>query len=142
VTITPTNPLPESKYTIAIHTGAVKDLAGNPVAATSSSFSVGTSPTMTNIDPANNATNVATDKIITATFNENIQNGTGWIELKNNSGTVIPTTITINNNILTITPTNPLTNGTKYTIYIHTGAIKDLAGNPTTAYTTRFTTTT
>jgi methionine-rich copper-binding protein CopC len=138
LTITPTNPLTTNKYTISIHTGAITDLANNPAAANSSKFTTdGTAPTITTIDPANNTINVPTNKIIKITYNENIKNGTGWIELKNNSGTAIPFTTNISSKILTITPTNPLTTN-KYTISIHTGAITDLANNPAAANSSKF----
>ena len=58
LTITPVNPLAEDKYTVIVHTGSITDLSGNPVALWSSKFSVGTSPTVTSVDPANNAVNV------------------------------------------------------------------------------------
>jgi methionine-rich copper-binding protein CopC len=142
LTITPTSNLAESKYTLLIHTGAIIDLTGNPVAAKSSKFIVGTSPTVTTIDPANNAVNIARNKVITITFNEPIKAGSMWIDLKDSSGTLISTTKSVSGNVLTITPSTLLTNGTKYTLSLHTGAITDLAGNPVAIYSSKFTTST
>jgi methionine-rich copper-binding protein CopC len=140
LTITPTNPLAEYKYTLYIHTGSITDMAGNPVATKSSKFIVGTSPTVTTVDPANNAVNVARNKVIKVTFNEPIKTGTMWIDLKDNSGTLITTTKSVSGNVLTITPSALLATGTKYTLSLHTGAVTDLAGNPVAAYSSKFTT--
>ena len=53
-------------------------------------------------------------------------------------------TTTITGNILNITPTTPLTKGTKYTVIIHSNAVTDTTGTAklAAAYTTKFTTTT
>ncbi len=51
-----------------------------------------TVPTVSTVDPMNS---VAADKAIKITFSESIKTGTGWIELQNSNGTIIPIT-TIN----------------------------------------------
>ena len=71
-------------------------------------------PTVKSVDPVNKAVNVAVDKVIKVTFSEAIKSGTNWIELKSSNGTVLNTTPSINGNVLTITPNNPLTKATKY----------------------------
>ena len=144
LTITPTGLLSSGiKYTVIVHTGSVTDLAGNPVALYSSSFTVDTiPPTVKSIDPTNNAVNIPVNKLVTVTFSEPVKIGNGYIELKNSSGTAIPFTKTISGNMLTITPTNPLSNGVKYTVIIHTGSVIDLAGNPVALYSSSFTTST
>jgi len=96
-------------------------------------------PTITFVDPANNAVNVPSNKIIKITFNEPIQIGNGLIELTNSLGTIIPITTSISGNILTITPNNPLTVD-QYTIFLHYDSVTDLAGNPIADYSSSFTT--
>jgi methionine-rich copper-binding protein CopC len=138
--IIPVSTLAENKYTVILHTGCVTDLAGNPVANISSKFSVGTSPTVTTWDPANGATNVSRSKQITITFSENITKGTQFIELKNSTGTVIPVTISYGTNKVIIKPNSTLAANTKYTVYLHTGCVTDIAGNPVAATSSKFTT--
>jgi len=99
-----------------------------------------TAPVISVVDPVNKAVNVALDKVIKVTYNEPIKAGTMWIELLNSSGANVPITCTVNGNTLTITPNNYLTNGTKYTVAIHTGAVTDLTGNPAASKVTTFTT--
>jgi len=95
-----------------------------------SSFSVDTTaPTITSTNPTNKATNIATNKTITVTFNEQIVMSSGWIDLYDSKGNLIPITTTISGNTLTITPKNKLTAGTTYSTAIHTGSLKDLSGN-------------
>ncbi len=137
LTITPTSLLAEAKYILLLYAGCVTDLAGNPVAAKTSNFIVGNAPTVTSTDPANYAVNVAPNKIITVTFNEAIKAGNNNIQLKTSTGTIIPTTLSINGNTLTITPTNPLAEA-RYMILIYAGSVTDLVGNPVAAKTTSF----
>ncbi len=143
LTITPSTALSKGvKYTLLIHTGSVTDLAGNNIAGYVSRFTTSTdniAPTVKTVNPTNNAVNVAANKVIKVTFNEAIQAGTGWIELTSNNGTVIPSTWSINGNVLTITANNTLTHGVKYTLLIHTGSVTDLAGNNVKGYVSRFT---
>lgn len=138
--IDPVNNLAENKYTIYLHTGCVTGLTGSKVASANSKFSVGTSPTVTKWDPASGATNIARNKQITITFSENITKGTNFIELKNSSGTVIPITITYGTNKVTLKPNSNLAANTKYTIYLHTGCVTDIAGNPLAPTSSKFTT--
>ena len=132
LTITPTSALPESRYKLMLHTGCVTDLAGNPLAGKSISFSVGTSPTITATSPTDGATNVKPNKTITVTFSEAIRrSGNFWVELVDSSGTAIDYTSYITSgNILVINPTNDLTANTTYKLKLHTGCVTDLAGNP------------
>ena len=64
-------------------------------------------------NPVNNATGVSTTPTITVTFNEPISAGSDNIVLKltANPGTVIPTTLSISGNILTIKPDMALAKG-------------------------------
>jgi methionine-rich copper-binding protein CopC len=148
MTIKPTNALTEGIYKLKFQPNAVTDLAGNPYnpnimlpGLIECQFSVGTSPTITNIDPANNAVNVATNKFIKVTFNEAIKPGNNfWIELKNSTGVKVSIQKSISGNVLTIIG-GVLAKGVKYTLIIHNGSVTDLAGNPVAQITSVFTTT-
>ena len=94
-------------------------------------------PTVTDVDPANNAVNVPTNKTIKVKFSEPIKAGSYWIELKDSTGKAVDFTKSINENVLTITPTSNL-KGTKYTLILHTGSLTDLAGNKLALYTSTF----
>uniref|UniRef100_UPI00064E93D1 Ig-like domain-containing protein n=1 Tax=Methanobacterium arcticum TaxID=386456 RepID=UPI00064E93D1 len=107
-----------------------------------SNFSVdSTSPTVTSVDPVNNAVNVPVNKTIKVTFSEPIKLGTSGIGVKNpKTGKYEFITKTISGNVLTITLNNNLTKATQYAIILNPGSITDLAGNPINAYGIRFTT--
>ena len=139
LTVDPISNLAESRYTLCIHTWAVTDLAGNPVALKTTRFSTGTSPTVTKVDPANGATKVAAGKTIKVTFNENIKKSSDWIELKNSAGKAIPFKSSVSGKVLTVDPISNLAES-RYTLCIHTWAVTDLAGNPVALKTTRFST--
>ena len=128
----------DTKYILTLHTGSVADLSGNPLALWTDSFLVGPAPTVISVDPANNA-NVLVNKAIKVTFSEPIKLGNGYIELKTSNGTVISINKSISGSVLTITPVDPLINGTKYTLILHTGSVSDLVGNTLGLYTTSFT---
>ena len=141
LTIKPNSPLINSKYILILHTGSVTDLANNPIALYTSSFTVYNSPPIVKtISPVKNAVNVPTNKLIRITFTEPVKKGNGWIELKNSSGKSIPITFNIINNVLTINHSN-LAKATKYMVILHTGSVTDLIGNPVASYTSYFTTT-
>ena len=100
-------------------------------------------PVVTSTSPVNNALNVVVNKVIQITFDRNIQLGTNpWIELKtSSSGTPVPYTTNIVDNVLSITPTSLLALGTQYSVILHSNSITDMAGIGLAApYTTRFTT--
>lgn len=131
---TPTLPFTANTvYTATITTGA-KNAAG--VALQNNyvwNFTTGTisAPIVSNTDPFNNASAVAQNKIITATFNMPMDpltiNGTTFT-LK--IGTItVPGTVSYSGLIATFTPTSNLALNTTYTATITTGA-KNLAGIP------------
>jgi len=95
-------------------------------------------PKVVSTDPVNKAVNVAPDKIIKIKFSETVQQGTMFIELKNSIGKSVKIIKTIFGNVLTIKPVSKLSNG-KYTLILHTGSIKDMAGYSMGLYTTVFT---
>ena len=139
--IKPTNLLTnDTRYSYILHTGSLKDLAGNSLAYYSGSFSVGPAPTIISINPANGMVNVATNKMINVTFSEPIKIGNSNIELKTSNGTELIFTKNITGNILTIKPSILLSNGVRYTVIIHTGSVVDLTGNPVAVYASSFTT--
>ncbi|MBK9042945.1 MAG: Ig-like domain-containing protein [Saprospiraceae bacterium] len=130
-----TNLLPGTTYTATITTGAKN---GNGISLANDyiwNFTTGASvaPTVISTDPANNATNVNANKVVTASFsvvmdestlNENtfyIQNGTNKI-----AGTVTYTGTTVS-----FKPSSNLQAGITYTATITTGA-KNLNGTPLT----------
>ena len=130
-------------YTGTITTGA-KDLSGNTLPANYvwSFTTTGNAPTVTSTDPANNATGVATSKIITATFSKAMDATTinaVTFSIKQGVNPVFGT-ITYSVNTATFTPVSPLTANAVFTATITTGA-KDVSGNALAAnYVWSFTT--
>lgn len=94
-------------------------------------------PKVTSTSPANHAV-VSTVKSIKINYSESIKSGSNFIVLKNDKGTVIPTTKSVSGKTLSVTPTNKLSIGT-YKLIIHSGSVKDLSGNPNSLYITKFT---
>ena len=137
---------PESKftndnlYTLILHTGSILDIADNPLVLYKINFSIGPDPTVKSVNPVKNAVNVPLNEKIKITFNENIKTGNNNIILETSKGIIIPLTVSINSNVLTLTPETDLTKGTKYTLILHSNSITDLSDNPLTLYTTDFTT--
>ncbi|MCX6236662.1 MAG: Ig-like domain-containing protein [Bacteroidia bacterium] len=134
-TFTPTSALsPNSVYTGTITTAA-KSLAGIPMAANYVwSFNTGVSPTVISTDPANIATGVFLDKIVTAVFSMPMDPLTmiaANVTLKQGAN-VIAGAITYSGSTLTFTPTAAFSPNTVYTGTITTGA-KNLAGIPLAA---------
>ena len=142
-TFTPTTPalLPDNTlFTATITTGA-RDLAGNALAANFIwSFTTGaggaaldnTAPTVTLTNPADNATGVATNSAVNATFSEamdpsTITTATFTVRATGPPlGPVLAGTVSYLDNIATFTPTANLADNTSYTATIATGAT-DLA---------------
>lgn len=102
-----------------------------------------TPPTVANYFPADNAVDVPIDSSLVLIFNEAVQKGIGNILIRENGITtqtidVTSGSVTVNNNVVTINPTN-FTLGVTVSIKIDAGAIKDLSnivytgiGNDTT----------
>lgn len=91
---------------------------------------IGVCPKVISTDPVDGAINVATDKIIKATFNEKMDpvtiNETTFL-LKQGSN-LIAGTVSFSDSTATFTPAVPLSANTVYTGIITTGA-RDLSGN-------------
>ncbi len=131
--------LPGMTYTIQLTTG-VKDLAGNPLAAshswtfTTAATPDNTPPTVSALTPNSGATGVATNQKVNATFSETVDPATittASFTLEGPGSTPVTGTIAYVGltGIATFSPTNPLANNTTFTGTLTTD-IKDLAGNP------------
>jgi len=133
-TFTPSaNLLSGTVYTATISTGA-KNVAGTGIAnpyVWNFTTVVALAPTVTASDPLNNATGVALNKIITATFSVPMNAATlaspaTTFTLKQGV-TNIPGTVTYVGSTASFTPTTNLLSGTVYTATISTGA-QNVAG--------------
>ena len=103
-------------------------------------------PTITTMNPADNAIAVPVDSNIVLTFSEAVKAGTGTIAIHSLSatGTVVESydaatsaKLTIEGNTLTINPTANLANSSHYFVTFDAGTIRDTAGNSfagTTSY--------
>ena len=138
-TLTPTAPLAgNTGYTVTVTTGA-RDAAGNALGSQfTSAFTTlnpdTTRPTVTVVNPANNATGVATSTTVQVTFSEAMDaatiSGTS-ITLRNTvTSAAVAATVSYNavTRVATLTPTGPLSNATNYTFTVST-AVTDVAGN-------------
>lgn len=142
-TFSPTNPLmANTVYTGTITTGA-KDPAGNALVADYVwNFNTGAIPIVVSTDPANGASDVPLNKIITALFSTLMDPATinGTTVVIRQGTTIVPGTVTYSGMTATFTPAAPLAANTVYTGTITTGA-KDVAGNAMTSnYTWSFAT--
>jgi len=90
-----------------------------------------TPPTVVGTDPIDGASGVAVDKTITVTFSEDLEAGDAYdrITVKDATGSAIAVTTRLAGVVLTIKPNAELAYGTRYTVAIPAGAVKDLAGN-------------
>lgn len=92
-----------------------------------------TGPTISNIDPQNNATSVTRNKNITVTFSEPVKWGTKNIEIYANNTKVLSSEFNMNlnndGNTLTISPTSLWVANTNYQILFHSGCVWDGTNN-------------
>lgn len=135
-TFTPVNLLLPGKIYTATVTIGVNSLDGNAL-ANNVSFSFTTLetpivilPVVNSTDPQNNATGVASNKVISLTFNKVMDpltiNASTFTLMQ--GATSISGTVAYSGTTATFTPSGILTEGTIYTAAITTG-VKDLAGN-------------
>ena len=131
-TFDPTNPLaPNTTYTGTIKT-SVKDIMGNALQADYVwTFSTGSTvtPMVIATDPANNATNVFLNKVVSANFNMPMNQATintTTFTLKQGT-TSVAGSVTYIGTTAYFTPTTPLVSNTIYTGTITTGA-KNIQG--------------
>jgi uncharacterized repeat protein (TIGR02059 family) len=134
-----------TKYYVTIGNRAIRDAAENYYsgfsASTSWSFTVSQDtvrPTLSLLNPLNNAVSVGLSQAFTATFSEAIKKGaTGSIMFNPIGGSTqlqlpIPGNFYVdgnNNNVLVVTPTKNFDPKTTYYVTIDASAVTDLAGN-------------
>ena len=132
VSFTPASPLLADKiYTVTITTGA-KNTVGVPMDNNYIwNFTTGTVPVVVSTDPVNNATGVALNKVIRATFNmpmnQSTLNATSFT-VKQGATTIVGT-ISYSGSTVSFTPNSSLEGNKIYTATITTGA-QNLAGIP------------
>ncbi|MDB4959104.1 MAG: hypothetical protein JWO36_6673 [Myxococcales bacterium] len=100
-----------------------------------------TAPTVTAMTPSNNATNVALNTMVTATFSESVTGVSASSFTLDHGGTAVPGTVTYTDATHTaaFTPTTSLPNGTVFTATL-TGSITDGSANALAPVTWHFTT--
>ena len=157
ITLTPASPLSEKTlYTVTLKGGVgadrILDVAGNAMAADYVwSFTTvdQTAPTVVSTSPANNATSINVNTVITAELSEalNAASITNTSVLLQNGAISVPATLgyTPGSTTITLTPASPLSEKTLYTVTLKGGAgvdrIVDVAGNALAAdYVWSFTT--
>lgn len=123
-----------STYNVSLPKGSVRDLSGKEISAdynfnfTSEADSV--APTVYSTDPSNGLTDVPLDKLITVTFNEDVETGINISQTSIKTGeTVVNFTYAVTGKTLILDPVNNLNYSSIYTVSLPTGAVKDLAGN-------------
>ena len=133
ITFTPGSNLPVSTTCVATVTTGARDVAGNPMASNYQwMFTTGggadtTAPTLTSTDPANGATGVPLNKMVSVTFSEPMDPLSISMTL-NQGATAVPGTVSYTGNTATFTPMANLAASMLYTATVGAGA-KDLAGN-------------
>ncbi len=99
-------------------------------------------PKVTSAKPTNNSKHFSLTSPIKICYNEKISKGTNFskIYIKNlSTGKIAKSTVTsISGNVLTLKMTKSRLSQDTYQVYIPTNAIKDMAGNKNTKYTTKF----
>jgi hypothetical protein len=145
-TLNPTaNLTADTKYTATL-TNAIEDVAGNPLANTTWTFTTGPAPTVSARTPASGATAVSRTANITATFGEVVSGvGATTFTLKDAvTGAAITATLSRNGttNQWILHPNPTLAANTRFTVTLTGGAgsIRDLAGNPLATTSWSFTT--
>ncbi|MBE2224280.1 MAG: DUF4082 domain-containing protein, partial [Anaerolineae bacterium] len=124
-------------------TAVARDAAGNTTTSTAVVVTVNnpvdtTAPVVASTTPSNNATNVSLDTIVSAVFSEPMDPATingNTIELRDAANNVVlaPVTYDVATQTVSLTPVNPLVDGTTYMVTIQGGAtdprVKDISGN-------------
>ena len=128
--------------------GAVRDLAGNPLATATWTFTTAaaadtTAPRVSSRVPGSNATGVSRTANLTVTFSEAVQGvGATTVVVRNaGSGAVVPAAVTRDGstNRWVVNPGSTLSSRTRFTVTV-TGGVRDLAGNPLATTSWSFTT--
>ena len=143
----------DTSYMLLLQDASILDTSGNKTADRTVSFSTAatldtTAPTLSSSMPASGAMAVIADSDIVLTYNEAVVKGSGNITLAPmGSGTplTIPVSspsvsISADNTVVTIDPTDTLGLNTTYTLTIPAGAFTDVSGNSEPELTRSFTT--
>lgn len=142
-TFTPTNPFTATTIYTATITTIAEDVAGNPVLVDYVwTFTTDTAPTVTSTDPVDNATGVALNKIITATFSVpmNAATLTSSSYIVKQGNTTITGTLSYANNTVSFVPAAPLLENKVYTCTITTAVKNTFGTNMAINYVWDFTT--
>lgn len=131
LSLMPAAPLAEgTSYIVTVPIGAVEDQDNNTLEQDEvfSFITVAADDLLllVSTDPADNAVDVPTDKVISLTFNKDIIAGEDIEDISITDGqSVTDYVYGIEDNILTLTPVNPLAEDTVYTVTIPAGAVED-----------------
>ncbi|TYQ16687.1 UNVERIFIED_CONTAM: S-layer family protein [Acetivibrio alkalicellulosi] len=84
-------------------------------------------PSVERLFPSNNAENITLNPEVNIEFNERIHPGSDYsnIQLRDNSGSIIESSVSIDGNILSIKPTFTLSGNTRYVVVIPVNSIKN-----------------
>ncbi len=147
-TLTPDGALlADRTYTLSL-ASAVKDVAGNPIAAKTWTFITGPAPTVTARTPGVNATGVSRTANITATFSEAVTGlpataaaSANFTVKRTSTGAAFTSVASYNGTtrVATLNPSGTLLANTQYTVTLTSG-VKDTAGNLLAPVTWNFTT--
>jgi len=146
VTIDPSSYLaPSTDYYVRVGPTAIKDLAGNPyegiVSPDKTTWNFNTQPPGPSIvpptNPADGATNVASNTDLELTFDTNIQKGAGSITIREAATGALYEIIDVNSArvvaagaVATIDPVRDFLYNAEYTVDIDGGAFENISGNP------------
>ncbi|MGD8190220.1 Ig-like domain-containing protein [Brevibacillus ginsengisoli] len=147
---------PNTSYTVTVPAGLVKDASGNPNGQTTLSFTTTATDSRAitqTFYPANNATNVSPDAVLSITFNKSITATTGTVMQGANPNTkfilrrsvdkvAVPTTLSYDavQRKMSITPTVDLLSNFKYELVLQPSAVQDSLNNVNGADAVTFTT--
>jgi Ca2+-binding RTX toxin-like protein/methionine-rich copper-binding protein CopC len=135
------NLLTNTTYTVAL-TNGIQNAQGGALPATTWNFTTESGPSITGRTPAVNATNVAANGNITATFSEQVTGiSSTSFRVTDSTGASVAAAVSYNlfTRTATLNPTANLLTSRTYTVQL-TNGITDLTGNPITATTWNFTT--
>ena len=143
VTINPTSSLDnDTGYYVLVDSAAIDDMSGNSFAGTAlktaynfttevGEVSDTTNPTISSLNPTDNATGVSVSASLSITFDENVTlvNSNGVTLHKTSDDSSVSAIASINNDVLLINPDSNLDYSTSYYINISATAIDDTSGN-------------
>ena len=142
VSFKPTNPLAQNTvYTATITKGATNIIGTELASDYVWTFKTGITPLVVSTDPLPNATGVAINKVISATFNMAMNPLTvnvATFTLKLDGIAVVGTVSPVNGSTYSFTPSVPLQNNKTYTATITTGATNTVGATLASDYTWSF----